>query len=97
LKADQAEMSMTVGAGGPILEVQSLVKYFDVLERGIIRKKKAGDVHAIDGVSFQIRKGETLGLVGESGCGKTTTGKVILYLEKPTSGTVTFVGKDDFD
>lgn len=77
-----------------ILEVTSLVKYFDVLERGIFRKKKIGDVHAIDNVSFHIFAGETLGLVGESGCGKTTTGKVILYLEEPTSGSILFEGKD---
>lgn len=77
-----------------ILEVDSLVKYFDVLERGVFRKRKIGDVHAIDNVSFHIYAGETLGLVGESGCGKTTTGKVILYLEKPSSGSILFEGKD---
>jgi oligopeptide/dipeptide ABC transporter ATP-binding protein len=70
------------------------VKYFDVVERGIFRKKKVGDVHAIDNVSFHISTGETLGLVGESGCGKTTTGKVILYLETPSSGTIRFEDKD---
>jgi len=83
--------------GTPVLEVNSLVKYFDVLERGIFRKRKIGDVHAIDNVSFHIFTGETLGLVGESGCGKTTTGKVILCLETPTSGTIRFEGKDVVD
>lgn len=87
-------MQTAAGNGRPILEVDSLVEYFDVLERGILRKKKIGDVHAVDNVSFHISVGETLGLVGESGCGKTTTGKVILYLEKPTSGSVLFEGTD---
>ena len=92
MKAELAEMQTTADNGRPILEVNSLVEYFDVLERGIFRKKKIGDVHAVDNVSFHISGGETLGLVGESGCGKTTTGKVILYLEKPTSGSVIFEG-----
>ncbi len=85
-------MQTTANGGRPILEVNSLVEYFDVLERGVFRKKKIGDVHAVDNVSFHVSGGETLGLVGESGCGKTTTGKVILYLEKPTSGSVFFEG-----
>ncbi len=85
-------MQSTWDGGRPILEVNSLVEYFDVVERGILRKKKIGDVHAVDNVSFHISGGETLGLVGESGCGKTTTGKVILYLEKPTSGSIFFEG-----
>jgi len=85
-------MQTTADNGRPILEVNSLVEYFDVVERGILRKKKIGDVHAVDNISFHISGGETLGLVGESGCGKTTTGKVILYLEKPTSGSILFEG-----
>jgi len=97
LKAELAEMQTTEGKGHPILEVNSLVEYFDVVERGIFQKKKIGDVHAVDNVSFHISGGETLGLVGESGCGKTTTGKVILYLEKPTSGSVLFEGMNVFE
>jgi oligopeptide/dipeptide ABC transporter ATP-binding protein len=80
-----------------ILEVDSLVKHFDVLERGILRKKRIGEVHAVDNLSFRISRGETLGLVGESGCGKTTTGKVVLYLERPSSGSVLFEGKQVFE
>ena len=68
-----------------ILEVENLVKYF---------KSPRGTVHAVDGVSFTIEKGKTLGIVGESGCGKSTTGRSILRLIEPTSGTVRFEGKD---
>jgi oligopeptide/dipeptide ABC transporter ATP-binding protein len=96
LKAELAESQTITNSDKPLLEVDCLVKYFNVLERGIIRKKVVGQVHAIDNVSFHILKGETLGLVGESGCGKTTTGKVILYLEKPTNGSVKFEGVDVF-
>lgn len=80
-----------------LINVNSLVKHFDVVERGIIGRKKVGEVHAIDSVSFNIHRGETLGLVGESGCGKTTTGKVLLYLEEPTSGSVIFNDVDVFE
>jgi oligopeptide/dipeptide ABC transporter ATP-binding protein len=97
LKAELAEMQTSTDPNGPILQVSSLVKHFDVFERGILRKKKTGEVHAVDDVSFNILKGETLGLVGESGCGKTTAGKVILYLEEPSSGSVIFEGDDVFE
>jgi len=90
-------MQTSTDPNGPILEVGSLVKHFDVFERGILRKKKVGEVHAVDSVSFHIKRGETLGLVGESGCGKTTAGKVILYLEQPSSGSVIFEGEDVFE
>ncbi len=63
--------------------------YFPI-SMGLIRKKKIGDVKAVDRITFNIRKGETLGLVGESGCGKTTTGRAILQLERPTGGHVFF-------
>jgi oligopeptide transport system ATP-binding protein len=72
-----------------LLEVKNLKMYFPVTA-GIILQKKIADVKAVDDVSFFIRKGETLGLVGESGCGKTTTGRAILQLYKPTSGDVIF-------
>ena len=77
---------------GNIVEVENLYMYFPVLA-GVMRRQ-VGDVKAVDGVSFQIKRGETLGLVGESGCGKTTTGRAILQLYKITSGKVTFDGKD---
>jgi oligopeptide transport system ATP-binding protein len=75
-----------------LLEVRNLVKHFPI--GGGMFTKPVGVVRAIDGVSFTIRKGETLGLVGESGCGKTTTGRCILQLEQPTSGSVIFEGID---
>jgi len=75
-----------------IIEVNDLVKYFPVYE-GLLRRKVA-DVKAVDGVSFAIKKGETLGLVGESGCGKTTVAMTMLRLTDPTSGEVLFHGKN---
>ena len=78
--------------GAPLLQVTNLVKHFPV--GGGLFGGRAGLVRAVDGVSFDIRRGETLGLVGESGCGKTTTGRCILQLERPTSGQILFEGRD---
>ena len=75
-----------------LLEVRNLVKHFEV--GGGMFGKPAGLVRAVDGVSFSIRRGETLGLVGESGCGKTTTGRCVLQLERPTSGQIIFEGRE---
>ena len=75
-----------------LLEVRNLVKHFPV--GGGFFKRAEGTVRAVDGVSFSLRRGETLGLVGESGCGKTTTGRCILQLERPTSGQIVFEGTD---
>jgi oligopeptide transport system ATP-binding protein len=74
-----------------ILHVKDLVKHFPITQ-GIVFQRKVGAVHAVDGVSFDLYRGETLGLVGESGCGKSTTGRTILQLYKPTSGEVVFDG-----
>jgi len=75
-----------------LVEVKDMKMYFPVL-RGIL-KHKVADVKAVDGVSFNIKRGETLGLVGESGCGKTTTGRCILRLYEPTEGNIIFDGQD---
>lgn len=71
----------------PLLRVENLTKHFPIM-RGLILQKQVGAVQAVDNVSFDIYKGETLGLVGESGCGKSTTGRTILQLHKPTAGKV---------
>jgi oligopeptide transport system ATP-binding protein len=76
-----------------LVEVRDLKMYFPVTS-GVVFQKKVADVKAVDGVSFSIKRGETLGLVGESGCGKTTTGRALLQLYKPTSGEVIFDGED---
>ena len=73
-----------------LIDIEQLKMYFPVTA-GVLRRKVA-DVKAVDGISFYIKKGETLGLVGESGCGKTTTGRSILQLYKVTSGKVLFNG-----
>jgi len=76
-----------------LLRVDRLVKYFPIT-RGILIQRQIGAVHAVDDISFNVHKGETLGLVGESGCGKSTTGRTILQLYRPTSGNVFFEGRD---
>jgi oligopeptide/dipeptide ABC transporter ATP-binding protein len=81
----------------PLVRVTGLVKHFPVYSRGILIRTKVGEVHAVDGVDLEIGRGDTLGLVGESGCGKTTTGKVLLNLEEPDAGKVTFEGRDVYE
>jgi len=80
-------------AGQPLLSVADLRMYFPVTE-GLIFERHVGDVRAVDDVSFDVRRGETLGLVGESGCGKSTTGRTALRLYKPTAGRIVFDGLD---
>jgi peptide/nickel transport system ATP-binding protein/oligopeptide transport system ATP-binding protein len=77
----------------PLLEVENLEKHFPIT-RGIIFQKEIGRVQAVDGVSFTVNKGETLGVVGESGCGKSTMARCIMRLLDPTGGRITFDGKD---
>ncbi|KAB8144978.1 dipeptide ABC transporter ATP-binding protein [Chloroflexia bacterium SDU3-3] len=80
-------------SGETLLEVRDLKMHFPV-NKGIIVQRQVGAVKAVDGVSFDVHRGETLGLVGESGCGKSTTGRAILQLYRPTSGEVLFQGTD---
>ena len=80
-------------ADTPLLSVQNLKKHFPVT-KGLLLMKTIGWVKAVDDISFTLQQGETLALVGESGCGKTTTAKLILRLEQPTSGEVLIDGKD---
>jgi len=77
----------------PVLEVRGLVKHFP-LTKGILFKKQVGAVRAVDGIDMKLYKGETLGVVGESGCGKSTTARLLMRLEKPTDGQILFHGED---
>src|SRR5262249_62222067 len=85
------------GDGGmsdaPVLEVNGLVKHFPVA-RGVLRRKLIGVVRAVEDVTFTIARGETLALVGESGCGKSTTGRLVLRLMNPTAGSIRFRGEE---
>ncbi len=84
---------MAVNNEQMLLQVRGLKKYFPITQ-GIVIQRKVADVKAVDGLDFFIQKGETLGLVGESGCGKSTTGRTILQLYRPTEGSVVFEDKD---
>ena len=82
----------TADKAKPILSVRDLTKHYP-LKSGVVRHT-VGYVKAVDGVSFNLYPGETLGVVGESGCGKSTLGRLLVNLEPPTSGTITFEGRD---
>jgi oligopeptide transport system ATP-binding protein len=86
-------MTTTNGKGDTLVSIKNLKMYFPIT-KGIIFQRHVGDIKAVDNVSFDIKRGETLGLVGESGCGKSTTGRAILQLYRPTDGTVQFEGTD---
>ncbi len=75
-----------------LLKVENLTKHFPI-KKGILRRQ-VGAVKAVDGIDFEVRRGETLGVVGESGCGKSTMGRVITRLQDPTGGQITFEGQD---
>src|SRR6478672_9918792 len=77
----------------PILEVQGLQMHF-VKTKGLLSQREVARIRAVDGVSFDLRPGETLGLVGESGCGKSTVARLLCGLEKPTGGSALFEGRD---
>jgi peptide/nickel transport system ATP-binding protein/oligopeptide transport system ATP-binding protein len=84
---------MTPGTSAPLLEVRNLVKHFPIT-RGVIFQRQVGSVKAVDGIDFAVQRGETLGIVGETGCGKTTIARLIVRLLDPTAGQVLFEGED---
>jgi oligopeptide/dipeptide ABC transporter ATP-binding protein len=81
------------GAGDPLVQVRDVVKHFPITQ-GVVFQRKVGAVQAVDGVSFDVYRGETLGIVGETGCGKSTTARLIIRLLEATSGEVRFDGQD---
>jgi peptide/nickel transport system ATP-binding protein len=83
---------MTAVPGEPLLSVRGLQKHFPIV-KGVLRRR-VGAIQAVDGIDFDVRRGETLGLVGDSGCGKTTTGRLLVRLLEPTAGTILFEGND---
>src|SRR3954464_2160514 len=94
---DAGSVSLEKGAprpaGEPLVEVRGLVKHFPIT-KGVIMTKQIGAVRAVDGVSFDVMRGETLGIVGESGCGKATTARLLMRLLDPTSGSIKFEGRE---
>jgi len=92
-EATRDNAAAPTSSGVPLLEVKDLVKHFPVKSSGIIRRT-IGQVQAVDGVSFTVEQGSSLGLVGESGCGKTTTGRTVTRLYDPTSGSMKFEGNE---
>ncbi len=91
--AAAADVSPPSGSAEPLVEVRDLVKHFPIT-RGIVFQRRVGAVRAVDGVSFEVMRGETLGIVGETGCGKSTTARLIMRLLEATSGEVRFEGRE---
>jgi oligopeptide transport system ATP-binding protein len=91
--AEPRQADAGVANGRALLDVRDLKVYFPITE-GIVLERHVGDVQAVDGITFDLRRGETLGLVGESGCGKSTTGRAIVRIYRPTAGSVVFDGVD---
>jgi len=83
----------TGSSGDVLLQVKALVRHFPVT-RGVVFRRKVGAVRAVDGIDLALARGQTLGLVGESGCGKTTTGRLLVRLDEPTSGQIVIDGRD---
>src|SRR5947208_658149 len=79
--------------GTPLVQVRDLVKHFPITQ-GVVFQKQVGAVKAVDGVTFDIMQGEALGIVGETGCGKSTTARLLVRLLDPTSGEIIFQGED---
>ena len=92
MTAPERSVAAAGSSSDHVLEVTDLVKYYPI--RAGLFRKHVGDVHAVDGVSFTLGVTETLGIVGESGCGKTTLGRTLLRLVEPTSGQIEFRGED---
>ncbi|MFZ0921144.1 MAG: ATP-binding cassette domain-containing protein, partial [Candidatus Dormiibacterota bacterium] len=80
-------------SGDALLQVTGLVRHFPVT-RGVVFRHQVGAVQAVDGINLSVARGQTLGLVGESGCGKTTTGRLLTRLDEPTSGQIVIDGHD---
>jgi oligopeptide transport system ATP-binding protein len=97
MEQHKAERRKLPVSNASFIQVKNLVKYFPVYSRGVLTKKQVGQVHAVDNVSFEISKQETFALVGESGCGKTTTARLILNLIAPTSGEVFIDGENIYE
>ena len=90
---DGVTTQASTNGAGPLVELEDVKQYFPI-KSGLVLDRHVGDVRAVDGVSLTIRRGETLGLVGESGCGKSTVGRTILRLYRPTAGRIVFDGRD---